>query len=130
MARSRRAVSGPAELSERTDLGAAQPIRVPAGLPFGERQALEASQSAVPLPEAQGPAGPPAASQAAAAGGLPADPAAALFAPTARPGESNLAGLGQGNDFIADDPDLLLKAIYTVYPHPDILRLLRDAAVR
>lgn len=52
--------------------------------------------------------------------GPPALPS--VFAPTRRPGESITQGLGQG-EIIPDDPDVLLRALYRILPHPDIARL-------
>jgi hypothetical protein len=47
-------VSGPGALSKRTDGGPAQPVRVPSGGKYGERQALEQMQQAAPLAESPG----------------------------------------------------------------------------
>lgn len=41
-------VSGPGPYSQRTDR---QPIRDPGGLPYGDNQALHATQQAAPLPQ-------------------------------------------------------------------------------
>lgn len=49
-------VSGPGALSKRTDgpQGGGQPVRVPSGGAYGERQNLEQLQQAVPLSETPG----------------------------------------------------------------------------
>jgi hypothetical protein len=107
-------VSGPGELSQRTD--SKQPIRVASGGAYGERQALEAQQAAAPLPQT---AGPP---QAPTVMSRPGGPGA--FGPTQRPWEDPLSGLKQPS-IIPDDPDLLLRSLYQLYPSPDIARLLR-----
>lgn len=121
------AVSGPGALSQRTDGGpgsGTQPIRVAAGGPFGQRQELEEAQRQSPLPDRQAASGVQQGSAAAS----PPPPGIAtdeLFAPTAIPGPG---GPRAARDFIADDPDLLLKLIYQSYPHPEIRRLVNDIA--
>ncbi len=121
------AVSGPGALSQRTDGGPGsdtQPIRVAAGGPFGQRQELEEAQRQSPLPDRQGTTG----AVQAAPGAAPPPPGIAteeLFAPTGIPGPG---GPRAPRDFIADDPDLLLKLIYQSYPHPEIRRLVNDIA--
>lgn len=47
-------VSGPGALSKRTDGGPSQPIRVPSGGAYGERQNLEQLQQAEPLSQTPG----------------------------------------------------------------------------
>jgi len=42
-------VSGPGQLSRRTDGGPGQPIRDPGGLPYGENQQLHAQMQAAPM---------------------------------------------------------------------------------
>jgi hypothetical protein len=45
-----------------------------------------------------------------------------LFGPTQMPGPGGPLPQGGGNQFVASDPDMLLKAIYEAYPHPEIAR--------
>jgi len=57
-----------------------------------------------------------------------------VFAGTQRPNEPVTSGLPFGagvgpQEPIADDPDMLLRAIYSVYPDPLLLRLLRNKSV-
>ena len=100
-----------------------QPVRVAPGQPYGERQALEGAQQAVPLPAAQ-PGGAPSPGQGAAPpGGMPSTEG--LFAPSAIPGPGGPLPPDAGNKFVANDPDMLLRAIYQAYPHPEIARLMR-----
>jgi len=113
-------VSGPGALSRRTDGGPSQPIRTPTGLPYGDRQALEESQRAAPLPAETG--GMPGGGGRQGRPSVP--PPRAAFGPTARPFESPTAGLAGQNQIIPDDPDELLKILYGIHPHPDLARLL------
>jgi hypothetical protein len=46
------------------------------------------------------------------------------FGPTERPSEPITAGLRPGPAILGDDPELVLRALYSLYPHPDIARLL------
>ena len=121
------AVSGPGALSQRTDGGPGsdtQPIRVAAGGPFGSRQELEEAQRAAPLPDNR--SGPGVAEGGAGPAPPPPQAAEALFGPSNQPGPG---GPRQGgNNFIAADPDLLLKTIYQAFPHPEIRRLVNDIA--
>ena len=113
------AVSGPGALSQRTDggPGAKQPIRVPAGGAYGQRQAAEAQQAAAPM-AAGGPN----------LGGAPAAPARSaspvtedIFAPTNFP--SQVSGRSMG-DPLVDDPQAFLRVLASRYPHPAIQRLV------
>lgn len=116
-------VSGPGALSQRTDGGPgseSQPIRVASGQPYGDRQALEGQQQSAPLPVAQTGGGPSPGPGAAVPGGMPS--VEGLFAPSAMPGPG---GPAPDNSFVPEDPDMLLKAIYQAYPHPEIARLMR-----
>lgn len=116
-------VSGPGALSQRTDGGPgseSQPIRVASGQPYGQRQALEGAQQAAPLPVAQTGGAPSPGSGAAPPGGMPSMDG--LFAPSAIPGSG---GPAPDNSFISQDPDMLMRAIYQAYPHPEIARLMR-----
>ncbi|MEU3522336.1 hypothetical protein AB0E62_00410 [Streptomyces sp. NPDC038707] len=47
-------VSGPGALSKRTDGGPAQPVRVPSGGQYGDRQQLEQLQQAAPVAASPG----------------------------------------------------------------------------
>lgn len=116
-------VSGPGALSQRTDGGPGsqnQPIRVASGQPYGQRQALEGAQRAAPLPATTGSAGSTAAPAASPQGLMP--DIDGLFAPSTRPGPGGPAPTRQ---YVPDDPNLLLKAIYEAFPHPEIARLMR-----
>lgn len=119
MVRARSSVSGPGALSRRTDLTpASQPQRVASGGDFGERKAMQAQQSAAPMQSDEGPA-PPGLVEGA-------------FAATQRPNEPLTAGSPEGPGRtpragatpLERDPDLLLRAMYRRYPHPDLERLL------
>lgn len=105
-------VSGPAQLSARTDGGpgsSKQPIRVANGGGYGERTASIEQQQGAPLAEAPGPPNPPAPSTLAEAmggGGAPSGPPAeggfqrppltGFTAPSERPGEPVTAGAPMG----------------------------------
>jgi hypothetical protein len=87
-------VSGPGQLSQRTDGGPQQVQAEMSGMPYGENQAMDAIQSAAPLAASgqataratrRGGAGRQAAS-AAGMGGTP------LMSPTQRPDEPVTAG--------------------------------------
>lgn len=113
-------VSGPGALARRTDGGPSdrdQPIRVARGGPYGSRQALEGLQAAAPLAAGGGVAAPPSPAASPAA----SSPAIDLAAPT--PGRT-IAQPPRQRRIVQDDPDALLRALYRVYPHPDIGRLL------
>ena len=86
-----------------------------------QRQELDALQQAAPL--AASPNGSPAGA-----------PSPNVFGPSQRPDEPITAGanLGPGQSpgtvsVLPEDPDQLIRAIYAMYPHPEILRLLNDA---
>ena len=115
-------VSGPSALAQRTDGGPgseSQPIRVASGQPYGQRQALEGAQRAAPLPvSGQGPPTPGGPPQAP--GAMPSTEG--LFAPSNIPGPG---GPAPDRSFIPEDPDMLMRAIYQAYPHPEIARLMR-----
>ena len=109
-------VSGPGRMSRRTDLGPAgsggQPVRVPTGGAYGDAKAAREQQSGAPMQSA------------------PAGMTQGVFGPTARPGEpvTDGAPLGPGaspEPVLADDPDMLLRAMYRATGHPDLLRLLQ-----
>jgi len=57
-----------------------------------------------------------------------------VFAQTQRPSEPVTSGLPFGpgvgpTEPVSDDPDMLLRAIYSVYPDPLLLRLLGNKGV-
>lgn len=121
------AVSGPGRLSQRTDGGPGQPIRVAPGGEYGSRQALVSQQQAAPLAAASegrgGTAGP----------GRPAVPSQlteGIFGPTRRPDEPVTAGIpmGAGTDgtnLLPTDPVEFARAVFHLAPSPDLQRLLR-----
>lgn len=122
--------SGPGAASRRTDGGpgsARQPIRRIPGQPFGQGQALMQQQSAAPM-QANGTRGP--ADTAAGPGGLEATLREGVFGPSRRPNEPATAGAPMGPGAGADqpvldeDPDMMLRALYANFPHPDIEALL------
>jgi hypothetical protein len=108
-----------------------QPVRVAPGGPQGSRQQLEGQQEAAPLPavSATGAAAAPnpipqgAAGQALPPPGPDIGPAS-LFAPTGQP-NMPIVGGQQGPRIIPPDPDMVLRQMFTVFPHPDIARLMR-----
>jgi hypothetical protein len=115
------AVSNP-QSGQRTDGGAgskSQPLRVPSGGAYGQRQAATQQQQAAPMatggPESAAPRGtaPPGAN---ARGDV--------FGPTERPAEMNNAGAGTGENPIARDPQLALRHLMSVMPHPNLERML------
>ena len=121
-------VSGPGALSQRTDLNAQnQPVRVATGGAYGERKALESQQAGAPLASNTG--------SPSQAGGLPSRPVAApstpngIFGPTQRPDQSGLTGAGlpgiPGSSVLPEDPDMLLRAMFSIAPNPYLLRLIQ-----
>ena len=97
-----------------------QAVRRIPGMDYGEQKALTEQQQAAPLPKATTPQAQP----------RPGTPQMDVFAGTQRPNEPVTSGLPFGpgigpTEPIADDPDMLLRAIYSVYPDPLLLRLLR-----
>lgn len=112
-------VSGPGRLSKRTDLTQqqGQPTRVPSGGPYGQRKALRQQQGAAAMQSDEPDALPPGLEGGA-------------FGPTQRPREPITAGAPEGPGrnprptLQQQDPDLLLRAIYARFPHPDIARIL------
>ena len=106
----------------RTDGGAGsakQPLRDMPMDAHGERAALEQLQGAAPMNAAQ-PAGVP--------GPAPTAELPNPFAPTERPNEPITAGLRGAPStpqYLPPDPDELVRILYSIYPHPDIGRLIR-----
>ena len=118
------AVSNPGS-GARTDGGAgskSQPLRLASGGAYGQRQAAQAHQQAAPL--AAG--GPPSSAGGAPAGGGGPMPPMDIFGPTSRPGEPPTAGLGQEGLYSPEDPDLPIRIMYQMYPHPSLARLLEN----
>ena len=98
-----------------------QAVRRIPGMPYGEQQELTQQQQAAPLPKATTPQTQPVRRPM---------PQMDIFAETQRPSEPVTSGLPFGpgvgpTEPVADDPDMLLRAIYSVYPDPLLLRLLR-----
>ncbi len=116
------ATSGPGALSARTDGGAGsktQPIRRIPGQQYGEGKALVDQQQAAPLP---------VAAQSGTQGkGIN------IFAPTERPAEPITEGamLGPGsppNQAIDEDANMLLAAMYQVYPSSIISEMINQGS--
>lgn len=115
------AVSGPGALSARTDGGAGsktQPIRRIPGQAYGEGQALVEQQQSAPLPVARKTQQPTRLN---------------IFAPTERPAEPITEGamLGPGSppaQAIDEDANMLLAAMYQVYPSSIISELINQGS--
>lgn len=130
MARTRKPVSGPSALSQRTDLtpqGAqasrGQPIRVAPGGAYGDRQASIQQQQAAPMAAGGGsPAGGQAAQAAAPA------PPLNVFGPSDRPFEPITAGVPVGPGPGGEEPldtDRLLQIMFNISGgSPAIARLM------
>lgn len=114
------AVSGPGALSQRTDGGPSQPVRSFPAEFQGQRGDLAALQQAAPLEAGGG--GAPAASPPSATG---AGDFTGLRGPTQLPDVPVGHGIDQPPRIIPRDPDAMLRAIYQMYPHPDIARLIQ-----
>lgn len=104
-------VSGPGQLSQRTDGGPQQVLSDVSGMPYGENQAMEAIQSAAPLA-----ASGQASARATRRGGAGRQPSGAigggmgvtpLMSPTQRPDEPVTAGApfgpGDGPSFMQQE---------------------------
>jgi hypothetical protein len=92
------------------------------GVAYGEQKELTEQQQAAPLPKDTMPQAQPRPARPM--------PQMDIFAETQRPSEPVTSGLPFGpgvgpTEPVADDPDMLLRAIYSVYPDPLLLRLLR-----
>ena len=106
---------------------------LPTGMAYGERSQAEAIQRS--LPPSPGPTVPaPATGQGGSAVtppagvppspvGTPGPPLPDPFGPTDRPSEDPTAGIGP-DSVETTDPEMLLRYLYSVYPHPDIARLI------
>ena len=103
-----------------------QPVRVAGDQPYGDRKAAVAQQQGAGLviapqhqPQTQPrPGGAPAPVQ------QPGIDPASLFAPTEQP-NMPIVGGPPTPKIIPDDPYMLVRQIYSVYPNPDIARLMR-----
>lgn len=105
-------VAGPGRYAKRTDL-------VASGGEYGERKATEDLMASAPM--AQAPA--------------PPRPTMTLAGPTTRPNEPITAGAafgaGPGNDVLPmppqapDETATLIRQLATIYPDPDLLRLVQ-----
>jgi len=103
-----------------------QAVRRIPDMPYGEQQALTQQQQAAPLPKDTTPQAQPAMRRPI--------PQMDVFAQTQRPSEPVTSGLPFGpgvgaTEPVSDDPDMLLRAIYSVYPDPLLLRLLGNKGV-
>jgi hypothetical protein len=106
-----------------------QAVRRIPDVPQGMQKELTEQQQAAPLPKDTLPQ-----AQAQPVRPRRSMPQMDIFAETQRPSEPVTAGLPFGpgvgsTEPIADDPDMLLRAIYSVYPDPLLLRLLRGKGV-
>ena len=121
------AVSNPGS-GRRTDGGAgskSQPVRVPSGGAYGQRQAAEAQQSAAPM-AAGGPEGGPPQGAAPQGGGA----AGGVFGPSERPGEPATYGAMTGPQAAANNVDHLIRTMYASFPHPAIAQLMKKEPER
>lgn len=109
-------VSGPGAASQRTDGGPGsdtQPIRVPSGGPYGQRQMLEQAQRDIPLPDTSGlpstPGAPTGSPPGSPPGGARQDP----FGPSLRPGEPGDTGINGRPNL---DTLVVLRMLYSQRP--------------
>lgn len=111
--------SGPGSLARRTDGGPAdrQPMRVPPGLDYGERQEVEQIQRGAPMAVDQPLPG-------AAAQTLPATGHPEAFGPTLRPGERGDAGIGGDRRLPVAD---VLAELDRLYPSPWLQMMMERA---
>lgn len=126
--------AGPGPFSQRTDLVAGkQPVQLPNGMPYGDRQMLEGAQQAVPL-QSGGPIQPQA--PGGAPGGAPQGPSMApgdvadlLAHPTQNPDEPVTTGASTPpSNSLAMKVDVLRHLATLPYASPEITALL-DAAM-
>lgn len=102
-----------------------QPVRELPAERHGDRQRTTQLQQAAPMAGGGG----------ASFGGMGPVPAANdIFAPTEFPQEPSTAGipLGPGDpgpSYLPEDPDMLLRAMLSVFPDPDLIGLIRNEAV-
>jgi hypothetical protein len=120
-------VSGPGALSQRTDGGPGD-LRF-TGLSHGENKAVNDQAAAAPLARQ----GAPGAAGQAPRPVTPIGPEG-IFGGTDRPGEPLTAGIdfgpgaGATQPLLADDPNVLLRALAKRFPHPDLDRMLARIA--
>lgn len=100
-----------------------QAVRRIPGMPYGEQKALTEQQQAAPLPKE----GIPQA-QARPRNNINLSQVNA-FGVTERPNEPVTSGLPFGPGFtpeqdIVDDPDMILRVLYNVYPDPIFLQMM------
>ena len=115
-------VSGPGALAQRTDGGPAPAISGAGGQPYGERSELAGLEANVPSPAGVSPG-----AGSGAAGGAPGlGPIADPFGPTGRPNESVTAGLDPDGLYSPEDPLMVVRVAYSLYPHPSLARLLEE----
>lgn len=119
------AVSGPGALARRTDGGpgsSEQPLRVPSGGGYGERQASEAQQRGAPL----------AVAGAAPAGGggapisLPSPDG--VFGPTEQPNVPLAQGIRPTGQIGEQgmDAQTILELLFEKFPSPYLARMMRN----
>lgn len=51
-----------------------------------------------------------------------------VFGPTEFPNEPGTAGINRAPSVIPQDPDMLIRYLYSLYPHPAIGRLINPEA--
>ena len=121
------AVSNP-QSGARTDGGAGsqeQPLRVPTGGAYGQRQAAVQQQQGAPL-AGGGPGVLPGAGPgggAAPPGILPPGMAGGVFGPSTSPGVAASGSIAPG-EMIAQNPQMFLRVLATKFPHPALRRLV------
>jgi hypothetical protein len=127
-------VSGPAQLSQRTDGGPGQPIRDLKDAKYGEEQAYIAQQQGAPMAQAPGMPSPAVSPMEAAAGPMEEpSPLTGFGAPTERAGEPITSGvpLGPGmGDLNAPQigPGQLSRALEPFFAEDEtgVIRLLAE----
>lgn len=105
--------------NNRTDLQGAQPVRAATGQPYGQAQAQQQAQRAVPLPQQEFV--PPNFGAFDRPTEMPHEPVTAGLPVGAGPGPEILNPAG-----VADDYGSQLRAVYSLYPNNDILRLIEE----
>lgn len=117
----------------RSDLNAAQPVKVTTNQEYGQRAAQEAAQQAMPLPQVSRVGAAPVL-PAQAQGPLPGS-VTGLDAPTSRPAEPLTAGLpmgpGPGPEVLSqtgpNDPLSMMRVLYRLFPYEEIREQLEIA---
>ena len=120
------AVSNP-QSGARTDGGAGsqeQPLRVPTGGAYGQRQAAVQQQQGAPLAAGGAAPGPGGAGPGPT---LPPEMAGGVFGPTASPGGP---GGVPPSPLAAEDPQMYIRVLASKFPHPAIRRLVDWSAAR